>query len=407
MKVEEALNSAVKEAEIDAEGVVHLICGSIARLEYIPGQSDFDFTIIFQDQENKLEKSEEPAILEKFESLLRSRIRFRIAKMEKRLRESFPDFSFPERRRKNISVEVDCILRGGGKNFILESDLFDHVGKYDEATYAPLFRSHLLQENLFLAGDSEFHTHLQLRAEELYGASSDMREDEFPSLCYTFFASLMWSGIVAKASHVRSEESTVSDHLIGKTLLGRVWVSRLNLVALHMLFWKQVFSGKMGREEVLTTLQSPTLAKVAFVLPDLLNDIDSALLEWVRIFERNERTKILNQIQECLMVFASCFNQDITSIGKAPYGTGQEIPLTRHFREVLSICLGVRLEKKERGAFDGPQIAKIQAANSCLNEVLQAAQELTKMVIEKKITSATGRPSYANFRVMMPADILP
>ena len=402
-----SLTQSIEACSFDTSDMVVLICGSLARLEYIPGLSDFDFTVILRDDAGKWTESEEPKVMERFEKTLRTQIRKRVGAMEKRLKRRFPDFPFPVRTGAAIDVDVDSIPWGGQRFFIRERDLFRFIGKDYEGTYAPYIRSHLLQENVFLAGDEEFHAELQKTAEDRYKVSSDVGEEAFPSLCYSFLMSLMWSGIVAKASHIRTYKDVSVDHLVGKTLLGRVWVSKLNALALHMLYWNHVIlgEGSVVPKDVLETLQTPTLAKVVYLLPDLHRKLDGGFLSWISQYPGPEQDDVLKSIWLPWKKFGSFFSVD-PETGSPTSTPDPDIVLTQYFRRLVSICLGVRLEKEKKGAFGPRQVRLVRAANHCLSEILETAQKITEAMIRADSVTAI-RPGYARFRAMMPQDVLP
>lgn len=396
--------SSVLQRGLLPDGGVLLVCGSIARLEYAPGVSDIDCLAV-------VERAKVNSAT--FAKKLRTAIRTHVGRAERELRSQFPS-KVPERASTEIHVDVTGVPRRPDTSstataktetekklqkkaedavyFYTKGDIFDDVGKPNEPAYAASERAHLLSQHALVGGSVNVHKRLQEKAEEMYWASSDLSLSEFPLVCYSFVTSSMWSGVTAKAAHVRSRPTEV-DELVGKTVLGRIWSAKANVLALHMLYWEKEIGEVVTAERVLKVLQTPTVSKIVELFPEIVDKLDGRkLVKWERRREKATQGKVKKLTRRLDRVRRGL------SIGREGRDT-----LFKSFLELLVHCIGVRMSP---GGFSGDQVECIRRANRMFSKVLSEAREITKGFASVRI-SPSNLPSYARLGIVLPEELVP
>ena len=243
--------------------------GSASRLEFIQGDSDLDFFAVVRT--DGLAKHPSSRKFSSFEKNLNQHIMERIKRSKKNL---------------TLQVAVDGVPSPGGKNFYTENTIFGAIGKEHEPSWAVIERYHLLFESACCGGGRGMADSLKKLADECYCLTDDLRRDYFPTLCSTLLYTMMFSGVMAKVGHIRnSARMSEFDRIIFKTLFSRIWGAAVNLILLHLIYWRQLFE----REWLITDadigrcVRGSTIHKIVSTIPPLVNGLRKSPGKWLEV----------------------------------------------------------------------------------------------------------------------------
>lgn len=239
------------------------LCGSLARLEYVPGISDADFFAVARKRRLPLKEDGDAF------QVLAGRVK---ESMQKRFRD-LHDASGAE----ELKVEVSGIPARPHTLFWTRSELCEQAGKAYEAAWACGERGALLFEAACLGSDERLRLVLTERVWNLYGYGEDVVQDRFPFLAGTFSRLLLASGAVAKIGHVRngSDVADLGDSPHAKVLVARVWNAMINILIMHLVYWKCLVSEEYrpNRAALKTTVCNPPIYKVMQTIPMLMRGL--------------------------------------------------------------------------------------------------------------------------------------
>jgi len=243
------------------------VCGSAARLEYVPGESDIDVLAVIRQR---------PSLADLGDPKGRCLLNAELASFRS-LEDALKASICPRLGMADADGTLEILDRApvlGRSSYFTESDLVDRAGKSYEASWAAIERAHLLFDAVLLCGDRRLAKKLRDDADGLYGVTADLEWEHFPVTGCCLVNLMGKSGALAKLAKVRGApaNSRVADAEMMKTVFSRIWSSAVNLLTLHALYWKERVAktpAAHSKEQIRTILRTPPILKVLRELPTL------------------------------------------------------------------------------------------------------------------------------------------
>jgi len=322
-KIGETVNDILRDTK-SSKHLCVFITGSICRLEYIPGSSDFDF-LVFKDKNKKLKIINYSKFFNKFENKLRENLQTNI------LSEWEKQFGL---KKDDIEIGIDGIPLGKNKYFYSFDEVFNKMGKEYESAWAAFERSHLLFENSFVGGNKSLQDKLINKAFDCYCIIDDLCNSQYPLLASSFLNFMLWSSMTAKIAHLKKvEEVSKQDDILLKMIIGRLWPIRIKIITIVFLTIDKISNGiKWGinersdfSEKVKDYLKSPPIYIVTKCFPEISGDIDENL----KLFFVDDYEKINNEYIKPIKLYFSD-------------PTGDYDTLMEHYTKILFDCIDMR-----------------------------------------------------------------
>ena len=277
--------SAIREAlsKVGLEDRSHPGClvslyGSLARLEYSPGQSSVDIQPVLS--ESQAQRAVGLATdLRKFAEALEHSIKA----LEQELEKDYPDLSIEEMRKASpIRCRFESLPTDSVSGYqSLEGALTTHYS-LPRLGGGVANQARLLWGSCFLAGDADLYDLAVTTMENRCRLYENLSEVCLPLYGLGLARSHMWSYVVARTEETRASQSMVPEGIAWKAILGGVWSASCIELSLHLLLWDRLINGagafelKAARE----LLQSPTQHKLAIGIPSLVSKLDSGMTRW-------------------------------------------------------------------------------------------------------------------------------
>lgn len=273
----DAVSAGVKDLFADAKvsksygnDLALFVMGSVARLEFLPGDSDLDFLAVL-GRDGPDEDASRNGFSD-FEKRL-------IQHIGKRATKIMGEFA--------LDVKVDGVPSPRGKVFYTKSSLFGEIiGKECEPSWAVIERYSLLFESVYFGKSESFSTELRKLANDCYCLNDDVRRDYFPALCSSLVYALMFSGIMAKVAHLRkTAPMPEADQVIFKTLFSRIWGPAVNLIVLHFIYWRRLFDRQWSitDEDIGSCVRGSTINKIVETIPTLVSVLRKTEGKWLEV----------------------------------------------------------------------------------------------------------------------------